>query len=57
MNPEEGKEEKRFSAYRRGKLNMITTFKTWQKTAETKLFTAERTQTASAVARQIQDRC
>lgn len=42
MNPEEGKEDERFSAYRRWKLNMITIFKMWKKTAERKLFSAQR---------------
>lgn len=41
MNPEEGKEHKRFSAYRRWKLN-ITNFKMWKKTAKRKLFSMER---------------
>ena len=42
MNPEEGKEDKRFSTYRKWKLNMITIFKMWKKTAERKLFSVER---------------
>lgn len=42
MNPEEGKEDKRFAAYRRWKLNMITIFKKWKKTSVRKQFSVER---------------
>lgn len=30
MNPEEGKEDERLSAYRRWRLNMVIVFKMWK---------------------------
>jgi len=47
MNSKEGKEDERSSVYRKWRPNTVTVVKMWKKTAERKLFSAERMWTNS----------